>query len=175
MELFLIILMLVPMLMRVGLAIGLKTEGEPLRDVRLTFRARLIWQRFNIYAIGSVLILGTLAGWLSRPLLLLAVVGVFGILAFPVRYRLTSRGLAVNNVIYRGWDEFDSVAIKGQRVTLNGNKGARSFTLLLTPQQQEELVPLLKRLVGRAAAAPTASKRPPRPARAPSGARPTRH
>lgn len=150
--LLLIGFMLIVMLMRVVVPIGQRLEGRPLGEVRLGLLQRFQWQRTNMYATGLVLLLGTWGGWLSGALEAMVLIAVFAILLMPVRYIFTTDGVAVNNVIFRHWDEFASFRVQGGRINLEDLAGRKAFTLFIAPRDQTEVIRLLqRRLVQRVA------------------------
>ncbi|MCL4395056.1 MAG: hypothetical protein M1482_09695 [Chloroflexi bacterium] len=139
--------MLVVMLMRVAAPLGQKTEGHVLDQVWLSFRERLLLQRTNIYAIGVVLVLGAVGGWVSTTFELLEILLAFAILMIPTRYVLTSEGIALNNTLFRRWDDFADYKLKGIRVHLVPRGRARAFTLFVPPGAQGEVLKIVRRKV----------------------------
>jgi hypothetical protein len=139
--------MLVLMLMRVRLPFGQLVEGQTLKEVRLSFRERLLLQRLNIYAIGVALLLGVWGGWLSTLLEILVIGLAFAILFIPARYVFTSEGIALNNALFRRWDEFAAYTHEGTRIHLMPSHGSRRFTLYVPAQAQNDVLKVLKRQV----------------------------
>lgn len=131
-------LMLIIMLMRVGVPLGVRIDGQRIGEVRLSFRERVRLQRTNVYLITLALLLGAVSGWLP-PLLELAVIAaVFAILAIPTRYVITSEGLALNQVVFRRWSEFRAVEARRGGLWLLARDGYRDFFLALAPARQFE-------------------------------------
>src|SRR5258708_12169483 len=108
--------MLIFMVMRVGLPIGSKVEGRKVGEIQLSFKERLIYHRTNVYAIGAVLLLMTLAGKVSSPIEMVVIVGTFAIITFPVRYIVTTEGIGLNNVLFRRWTEFRTMSLATRHV-----------------------------------------------------------
>ena len=75
--------MLIFMVMRVGLPIGSKAEGQKVGEISLSFRERLIYHRTNVYAIGAVLLLMALAGKVTSPIEMVVILGTFAIVTLP--------------------------------------------------------------------------------------------
>ena len=133
------------MFMRVFLPVGAKIRGQPLKTVSLSFMERALMQRVNVYALGVVLLLTTVTGVIATTWELSVVMFAFGILLLPVRYVITTEGVAVNNVVFRPWDEFTGY-VEGRRgIRLTGQPGTRSLTLSLLPGKQQEVLPTLRR------------------------------
>ncbi len=129
-------LMLIVMLLRIVAPLGTRTEGKVLRELRLSFRERLGLQRTNLYLLGFVLLLGSLSGWLPTFVELVVIVGAFAILTIPVRYVLTTEGVALNQVVFRRWEEFRAVEAGPRGMYLRGRPGFRDFFLGLGPTSQ---------------------------------------
>src|SRR5438874_2740733 len=106
--------MLITMLTRVFLPIGQSIEGTVIRKVNLSFRYRLLYHRTSIYLIGLVMVLGGLGGWMSFALQVVMIMGAFAISGIPVRYKFTSQGVALNNVVVRSWQEFQEAEVQGR-------------------------------------------------------------
>ena len=65
----------------------------------------------------------------------------------PVRYRITTQGIAVNRVVFRRWPEFAEMEIRPNRIVLQGKPGNGRLTLWLRDTHQQEALPLLRRYV----------------------------
>lgn len=137
--------MLVIMLMRIRVPIGAKVVGKTVGEVRLNFRERLLLQRMNIYAIAIVLISTAVTGQLHTLWELLVIFTAMAILLMPVRYIITSEGVAMNNVVFRQWDEFTGFEIKRRGVRLLPQDGLRPFDFRVLDKHEEELIALLHR------------------------------
>ncbi len=139
--------MLILTLMRVVVPLGQKTQGQALKEVHLSLRERLLVQRSNIYAIGAVLLLGAIGGWVPTIFQALVIVLTFAILMIPAKYILTSEGVALNNALFRRWDEFEGYRLQGLRVQLIGRGALSSFTLYVPSREQSDLVKVLKKVL----------------------------
>ncbi|MCL5263995.1 MAG: hypothetical protein M1343_02165 [Chloroflexi bacterium] len=140
-------LMLVVMLMRTFLPVGAKAKGQRLWDTKLSFRERLLLQRTNIYAVGFVLLIATLFGALPQTWEILIVLAVFAVLLIPVRYVVTSEGVAMNNVVFRPWGDFTGIEVTRRRIRLVGKPGLRPFDMALLDGHQKEVSDVLRRFV----------------------------
>ncbi|HLL49244.1 MAG TPA: hypothetical protein VK356_01130 [Thermomicrobiales bacterium] len=85
----------------------------------------------------------------SGPLTLLLVTVLLGLLmALPVRYTMTSRGIRAAWTPFRRWTEFGGVARRRGGVRLQGVAGARPLTVWLSGgRDDDEFVLLLRQLV----------------------------
>jgi hypothetical protein len=130
--------MLIIMVMRVGLPIGAKTEGRVVRQIALSFRERVLMQRTNVYAIGFVLLLTAATGMLPTAIELLVILGVFALLMIPVRLKVTTSGIAVNNVVYRPLSEFSGVQPSRRGLRFVAQPGVRNLDVPLLGAHREE-------------------------------------
>lgn len=147
----LLALMLAIAAMRVYLPLGAKVEGKPLGVITLSFRERLLVQRTNLYLIGVVILLGALSGFLTGPLELIAVLATFAVLTIPVRYRITSQGIALNNVVFRSWTDFRGYRDERTSVVLDAVEGQRSFRMHVLGANRDLAVKVLARVLARSA------------------------
>ncbi len=156
----LVVSSLILMLCRTVAPFGQRVEGQELLTVRLGLRERIVYHRRGLYAFGVILLVLAAGGLLSRPLQVLAVLACYGVLLIPLRYRLTSVGVAVNNVVFRRWSEFAEVDVTPRALTLRGRPGYRPFTLRLLAQHQPAALAVVRRQLRLAASGdvPTAGR-----------------
>lgn len=140
----LLVLMLIIMLMRITLPIGARIAGKMVKEIRLSFQERLILQRINVYAIGIVLLLTAVTGVVSRGWEILVLLAVLVMLLMRVRYLVTSEGIAINNVVYRSWREFNGFEVRRREIRLLPRQGFRPFDLKLLGKHREEAIILIK-------------------------------
>lgn len=94
---------------------GARAEGVTETEVSLNFIERMRFHRVFLYSTGALLLAGALGGYLTAPVEMIAMGAAFGIVQVPVRYRFTSKGVALGKVLFRPYDEF-----AGNRVTKSG-------------------------------------------------------
>lgn len=140
--------------MRVFIPIPAKVEGKELGRITLSFRERLLMQRTNVYLVGAVVLLGAITGMLTGPLETVALLAMFAILTIPARYRFTSEGVALNNVVFRRWSEFSGYREERSRIVLEAKEG-RDFRLIVTGTNSEAAKKALSRLLPQATPAKT--------------------
>ena len=139
--------------MRVYLPMGAKIEGKPLGVITLTFRERMLLQRTNLYMIGAVVLLGAVSGFLAGPLEMVALLAMFVILMIPARYRLTSQGIALNNVVFRSWTDFSRIPRRARHPSCSTrSKGSASFGCIVLGANREAAVKALSRILARSTA-----------------------
>jgi hypothetical protein len=147
--------MLLLMLLRVALPFGARIEGKPIGKVTLSFRERVRLQRTNVYAIGSVLLLGALTGDMPPAVEPFVIVGVVAILCIPVRYVFTDAGVALNRTVFRPWSDFTHFQTAPGRITLVPRPGLRLFHVVLAPARCQQVVPTVRRLLPERAPRPS--------------------
>lgn len=138
-------LMLLVMLMRVYLPRGTRTTGKVVRVVQLSLVERFLMQRVNLYAIGSVLLLMTVTDTIATGGQFLVLFIAQALLLVPVRCKLTSDGVGLNNVVFRPWSEFAGFSVASRRIVLVGREGTRPLNLPLLADHQKEVIPTLRR------------------------------
>lgn len=127
--------------------------GEPASG-NLVRRAPLsLWGRLRMHGPAGAVILvaaviATVLGWIN-PLVLLLVAGLLALLvALPMSYTLTSRGIRAGWTPFRRWTEFGGVARQRGGVRLQGVAGARPQTVWLSGgRDDDDFVLLLRQLV----------------------------
>lgn len=132
--------------MRVYLPLGTKAEGKQVRVLQLSFRERVLVQRTNLYLLAAVILIGAVGGFLRGPLQMVAIVGTFALLMIPVRYTLTTKGIAVNNVVFRGWSDFTGFREERTSIVLEAVEGQRSFRIHVLGGNRDDLKRALVRL-----------------------------
>ncbi len=162
----LFVLMLLLMLMRVYLPIGTKPTGKVAKVIHLGLTERVLLQRINVYALGIVLLLMTVAGVIPAIMEIFIVLIAIGLINWPVNCLFTSDGVGINNVVFRPWSEFTSFSVERRQVVLAGRNGERPLRLPLVASHQKEAADLLRRHLSESGKTPR-----PNPRRAPSAAR----
>lgn len=136
---------LLMMLRRIGHPGRARAAGEVVGEVRLSFKERIALQRMNVYAIGIVLILAALTRSLPTAMELAVACVAVGLLFVPVRYLITSQGVAMNHLVFREWVEFTGFEINGRGVRLLPRAGLRPFDFRALDEHEEELIVLFHR------------------------------
>ena len=136
--------MLIIMLMRIAVPIGVKTEGKPVKEIRLSFRERLLLQRINVYSIAGVLLLTTLTGILPSFWEIIVICTAMILLLMRVRYVISNKGVALNNVVYRPWSDFKAFEVRSRYIRLVPRDGLRPFDLRVISRHQAEALVLVR-------------------------------
>jgi hypothetical protein len=125
----LLVAMLIIAVIRVHAPFGQQAEGKPLGRITLSLRERALLQRTNMYLIGAVILISVIGGFLGGPLELVAIIATAAVLTIPVRYTLTTQGVAMNNVVFRSWTEFTGYREERTGIVLLGGPGRRNFRM----------------------------------------------
>src|SRR5436190_4608041 len=104
-------------------------EGTELGEVALSFRERLQYHRGMVYCVAGLLLLGALTGVIHTGLELVLAGAALAVVNVPVRYRFTTRGIALGRVLFRRWEEFQGYRASKKGAILIGKPGNGGFRL----------------------------------------------
>jgi len=145
-------LYLIPVLVTIALAAsrviafrGARVEGQAQAVVALSLRERAAYHRFSIYSLGLLLLMGSATGALHATFELVAIVLMAGVVGMPVRYQFTSRGVAVNRLMFRPWAEFSGYAASARGVRLVGRPGNGRFDVRVMAGGQTAVLAVVRR------------------------------
>ena len=127
-----------------------RTQPRRVRDVDL--RERLLLQRTNLYLIGIVVLMGAVSGFLTGPLEMVAILATFAVLLIPVRYHLTTQGIALNNVVFRSWTDFRGYREERTSLVLDAVEGQRKLRVHVLGANRDAAARLIGRALPRSAA-----------------------
>jgi len=116
---------------RVTAVRGARIEGKDEVVVTLSLIEKIAYHRFSIYSLAFLMLLGSATGAVHATAEGLAFVAVLALLSRPVRYRVTSAGIAINNVVFRSWSEFSGYESK-RTLRLVGKPGNGRFDVRLS-------------------------------------------
>jgi len=143
----LVVAMLIIAVVRVHAPFGQKAEGASIGRITLSMRERMLLQRTNMYLIGGVILLTAIGGFLGGPLEMVAIVAAIAVMTIPVRYTLTSQGIAMNNVVFRSWTDFTGYREERSGLVLLGVTGQRNFRVHVLGENRAIAVKALTRLL----------------------------
>src|SRR5436305_2805169 len=109
---------LILMLVRIGLPLGIKSEGKVVATVTLTYREKLLLHRTNLYALGALLVLSAIGKWFPTTVELVIILAALVLVNLPVRYQFTTLGIACINVLFRKWKDFEYVLYRVALLTI---------------------------------------------------------
>lgn len=133
---------------RVWVPWGERASGNLVRRVELSLFGRLRMHGPAVAALFVASLVALVVGWIS-PLALLVETGLLLLLlALPMRYTVTARGIRAGWTPFRRWTEFGGVARRPGGVRLQGVAGARPQIVWLSGgRDDDEFVLLLRQLV----------------------------
>src|SRR5438552_15770274 len=135
------------MLVRIGVPFGIKSEGNVVATVTLTYRDKLLLHRTILYALGALLVLSAIGKWFPTTVELVIILAALALVNLPVRYQFTTLGIACNNVLFRKWKEFEYVRYRGAKVTLVPRKGFGALPLFVLASRHDEVLPYFQRFL----------------------------
>lgn len=121
--------------------------GKPLQTIPVGFFPRMLTYRSNLLALLTGCAMAIFAGWL--PLNIAAMVASFAlvILLMPMRYTLTTQGVAVGDAMFRPWSDFSGFkAGKSSLELANPSKFGR-LTLFVKPAEMDNVLKYVQRHV----------------------------
>jgi hypothetical protein len=120
-------------------------QGKPLQTIPLGFLSRLLTYRSSLLALLTGCVLSILAGWL--PLNLAAMIAAFAlvILLAPVRYTLTTQGIAVGDGTFRPWSDFSGFKAGKFSLQLAGTSNFGRLTLFVKPAEMDNVLKYVQR------------------------------
>jgi hypothetical protein len=121
--------------------------GKPLQTIPLGFLPRLLTYRSSLLALLSGCTLAFLAGWL--PLNLVAMVAAFAliILLIPMRYTLTTQGVAVGDGIFHPWSDFSGFKAGKSSLQLAAPTNFVRLTLFVKSAEMDDVLKHVQRHV----------------------------
>ncbi|MCC7024231.1 MAG: hypothetical protein IT338_15505 [Thermomicrobiales bacterium] len=133
---------------RVWVPWGERPSGNLVRREQLSLFGRLRMHGPAVAALFVVSLVALVVGWIG-PLAMLVEIGLLVLLvALPMRYTVTSRGIRAGWTPFRRWTEFGGVARRPGGVRLQGVAGARPQMVWLSGgRDDDEFVLLLRQLV----------------------------
>ena len=123
----------------------LSMPGKPLQTIPLGFLSRLRTHGSSLMALLTGCALGLLAGWL--PASIAAMVGAFAlvILFMPMRYTLTTKGVAVGEMSFRPWSDFSGFKAHKASLELAHPSFLGRLTLFVRPAEMDNVLKYVER------------------------------
>ena len=120
-------------------------QGKTLQTIPLGIIPRLVTHRSSLLALLSGCALGILTGWL--PLIIAVLVGFFAVLIVlvPMRYTLTTKGVAVGEMMFRPWSDFSGFKAKKASLELEHSSTFGRLTLFVKPAEMGNVLQYVER------------------------------
>jgi hypothetical protein len=119
--------------------------GKPLQTIPLGFLPRLLTYRSSLLALLTGCVLAILAGWL--PFNMAAMVAAFAlvVLFIPMRYTLTTQGVAVGDGVFRPWSDFSRIKVGKSSLELAASSNFGRLTLFVKPAEMDNVLKYVQR------------------------------
>ena len=123
----------------------LTVPGKTLQVVPLGVLPKLITHRSSLLALLTGCLLGVLAGWL--PLNMAGIVAVIALVIalMPMRYTLTTKGVAVGEMAFRPWSDFSGFRAGKTSLELAHPSSFGRLTLFVKPAEINNVLPYVER------------------------------
>ena len=133
---------------RVWVPWGERASGNLVRRERLSLLGRLRMHGPATAILAVATVVAAVLGQVGPSVALVVLTLLALLLALPMRYTLTSRGIRAGWTPFRRWTEFGGVARRPGGVRLQGVAGARPLTVWLSGgRDDDDFVLLLRQLV----------------------------
>lgn len=121
--------------------------GKTLQTVPLGFLPKLLTHRSSLLALLTGCTLGIVGGWL--PLNIVAMIGAIAVVIvwMPMRYTLTTKGVAVGDMLFRPWSDFSGFNVKKSTLELIHPSIFGRLTLFVKPVEMGNVLKHIERHV----------------------------
>lgn len=145
---FILIIATLVLYSRIWVPWGERASGNLVQRVPLSLLGRLRMHGPGALLIFVAALIALLMGWVASWVTLTITASLLILLAIPMRYTLTSRGIRAGWTPFRRWTEFGGVSRRRGGVRLQGVAGARPQTVWLSGgRDDDDFVLLLRQLV----------------------------
>ncbi len=119
--------------------------GKTLQTVPLGFLPKLFTHRSSLLALLTGCTLGIATGWL--PLYIAAMVGAIALVVvlLPMRYTLTTKGVAVGDMLFRPWSDFSGFKANQASLELAHPSYFGRLTLFVKPAEMGNVLQYVER------------------------------
>jgi hypothetical protein len=141
----LIVLLLMSMMAKARPWTKTPPPGKTLQTVPLGFLPKLLTYRSTLLALLMGCALTVALGWL--PVNMAWVIGAFALLIvlIPVRYTLTTKGVAVGDMLFRPWSDFSGYKTKKSSLELIHPSSFGRLTLFVNPAEMGSVLKHVER------------------------------
>lgn len=121
--------------------------GKMFKSLPMGIISRIRLHRFSLAALGTGIAHGLITGWL--PLNTAGMIGAFAIIIvlFPMRYSLTTQGVALGDAMFYPWNSFSGFAFKKSGLELGHPSFWGRLTLFIQPAEMDSVVKYVARHV----------------------------
>jgi hypothetical protein len=138
--LVLIVILLMKMMAEARPWKRVEMPGKTLQVISLSFWSKILTHRSSLMALVSGCSLCALAGWLPFNMAVMMVAFAFVILLVPMRYTLTTKGVAVGPGVFRLWNEFSGFKTGRLGLELAHPSNFGRLTLFIRPAEMASVL-----------------------------------
>ena len=143
--LLLIVLLLLSMMAKARPWKKEQLPGKPLQTISMGLLPKLLTYRSSLLALLTGCVLSTLTGWLPSNMTAMVAVFALIILLMPMRYTLTTKGIAVGDAVFHPWKDFSGFSAKRSSLNLTPSSNLGSLTLFIKPTEMDSVLKYLER------------------------------
>lgn len=121
--------------------------GKTLQIIPISFVPKLLVHRSALMALLTGLVFGILGGWMTPSLAALTVLFALGILLMPMRYTLTTKGVAVGQGTFYEWSDFSGFKVAKSSLELAHPSIFGRLTLSVKPTELDNVLKCVQRHV----------------------------
>ena len=114
--------------------------GKAFKSLPMGLMSRIRLHRFSLMALGTGIAHGLLAGWLPLNTAGMIVAFAIVIVLFPMRYSLTTQGVALGEAMFYPWNSFSGFAPKKSSLELGHPSFWGRLTLFVHPAEMDSVV-----------------------------------
>ncbi len=121
--------------------------GKEFKSLPMGFLSRVQLHRFSLMALATGIAHGVVTGWL--PLGTAGMIAAFAsvIVLIPMRYSLTTKGIAMGDAMFYPWNSFSGFVPKKSSLELGHSSFLRRLTLFIQPSEMDSVVKHIARYV----------------------------
>ncbi|MEP6895091.1 MAG: hypothetical protein ABI986_05735 [Chloroflexota bacterium] len=143
--LLLIVLLLLSMMAKARPWKKEQLPGKPLQTISMGLLPKLVTYRSSLLALLTGCVLSTLTGWLPSNMTAMVAVFALIILLMPMRYTLTTKGIAVGDAVFHPWKDFSGFSAKRSSLKLTPSSNFGSLTLFVKPTEMSSVLKYVER------------------------------
>lgn len=140
-------LLLMSMLAKVRSYIKPVFPGKPLQTIPLGLLPKFLVHRSALLALLTGLVVGVAGGWMTPNLAAISAVFALGVVLMPMRYTLTTKGVAVGQGTFYPWSEFSGFKVEKSNLELAHPSLFGRLTLFVKPAEMDNVLKCVQRHV----------------------------
>lgn len=121
--------------------------GKILQTVSLGLLPKLLLHRSALLALVTGMVFGIMGGWMVPSLAALTMLFALGILLMPMRYTLTTKGVAVGQGTFYEWSDFSGFKVGKSSLELAHPSFFGRLTLFVKPTEIDNVLKCVQRHV----------------------------